>query len=274
MFDKEFIMYLAKYIGENDNKSKRYLNAYFMKFLELKNISSQSERVIINIAYRFWNFRDSDIINFIYGDKIRINKSGFLSYYSNIGNTKHMINFLELDNPRKLFYMIEENNGEFYKIYTPLENINESEYSQDELEYIGKVLEQYKKENEYVKIVVDEYNLSLSNTKALLVHEWLGDLLNFKDSHKMNNGYYYVLLNKHNIEELRYSEIMDYLIDNSSMINSIGCSILDSFHNERFLDYYYKKKEKEKPKEESEKQNFEPIQIKFTNSSTTNEGNN
>ncbi len=262
IFDKEFVMYLTKYIGENDSKSKKYLNAYYMKFFNLKEEEFNNNKQTINVAYRFWNFKDVDILKFIFGGKIQIYKSGFLSYFSNIGNTKFMMDFLELNNPRKLFYLIEEQYGEFLKIYTPLENIDENEYTSEELEDINQVLDEFKVENEYVKLQVEPYSLNISNTKAILIHEWLGDLLELDTSHKFNNGYYYVVINNDNINKLRNNEYIKHIINNEYIINSIGCSVLDEFYDIRFLEYYNKKLEKKNPKIE-QPISFEPKIIKF-----------
>lgn len=171
IFDKEFVMYLSQYIGENNQTAKKYLNAYSFKFLDIINEDLfKQNKQFINIAYRFWNFKDLDILHFIFGKKIPIYKSGFLSYFSNIGNTKFMIDFLEINNPRKLFYLIEEQSDEFLRIYTPLENIEENEYSSSELEYIEEVLNKYNNENEYVRLKIEAYDLNYENTKAILIH--------------------------------------------------------------------------------------------------------
>jgi len=236
-FDKEFVMYLAKYIGENDNTSVKYLNAFHFIFNDILKYKDDGKKQIINNAYRFWNFKDNDILDFIYGKDIPINKSGFLSYFSNIGNTKFMIDFLEINNNQKLFYLIEESHGEFMRIYTPLEHINEDEYSADDLEYIEEVLSKFKKENEFIKVKNTSYALNIKNTKSILIHEWLGDLLELNDTHKFNNGYYYVLLTKENIKKMKESEAFNYLNDYSYLINSIGCSVFDNFHDIDYVDY-------------------------------------
>lgn len=261
IFDKEFVMYLTKYIGENNSNAKKYLNAYYMKFLDLKNEEFLNNNKV-NVAYRFWNFKDTEILKFIFGGNINVYESGFLSYFSNIGNTKFMMDFLEINNPRKLFYLIEEQYGDFLKIYTPLEHIDRNEYTSEELDDIDEVLEKYKKENEHVKLKIESYNLNLSNTKAILIHEWLGDLIEFKNSHKFNNGYYYVLLTKENINLLRNNEFIEHIKNNEYIINSIGCSILDEYYTTKYLDYYNKKIEEKKPKK-IEEISLEPVLVKF-----------
>lgn len=264
IFDKEFVMYLAQYVGENNQNAKKYLNAYNFKFLDILNDDLlKKNKQSIYAAYRFWNFKDLDILNFIFGKKIPIYKSGFLSYFSNIGNTKFMIEFLEIDNPRKLFYLIEEQNDEFLRIYTPLENINEDEYSSNDLDYINEVLEKYKDENEYVRLKIDAYDLNYENTKAILIHEWLGDLLELESSHKLNNGYYYIILSKENILFLRNNDFFKLLKNEENTINSIGCSVFDEFYDISYVNYYNNKINKKKPKEKKEEDYTKVTLIKF-----------
>lgn len=260
-FDKEFVMYLSKYIGQNNKNAKKYLNAYFMKFKDIKKDQFESEsKKIISEAYRFWDFEDKECLEFIFGKKIKISKSGFLSYFSNIGNTKYMIDFLELDYNKKIFYLIEKNRGEFLNIYVPLNYINNDEYSDEDLTYINEVLKRYSKENEYVKLENDEYYLNYNNIKSILIHEWLGDLLEIDGMHKLSNGYYYLLVTPENIEKLRKTEEIEYLVDNYHLINSKGCSLLDEFYDETYDNYM---KELEKENKEEEEVDDSPVPIKF-----------
>lgn len=86
-----------------------------MKFLDILNIEDENKQLVPQ-GYRLWGFSRSYYIKFIYEQPTDIKPSGFLSFYSNIGNTKNMIKFLEFNNPTKLFYLIEERKQNLVRI--------------------------------------------------------------------------------------------------------------------------------------------------------------
>lgn len=253
IFDKEFVSYLTNYITSNDFTAKKYLNAYYMKFLDILNIEDENKQLVPQ-GYRLWDFPDLTILNFIYEQPIDIKPSGFLSFYSNIGNTKNMIKFLEFNNPTKLFYLIEERKQNLVRIYTPLEYINREEYTQEELEIIDETLETYRVESEYVLLKNEGYRLTFKNVKTLLMHERLADLIDFKEIHKHNNGYCSIPLTEENINQMKMSEVFSYLIEKKLKVNNYGCVLLDKFYDDDFMDKYNQ--------EEIEEIIEEPIDIK------------
>lgn len=237
VFDKEFVSHLTNYIGSNDFTSKKYLNAYYIKFLDILKVHDDKKQ-IINVGYRFWNFRDYDILNFIYGKPIEVKSAGFSSYYSNISNTNKMIEFLEIDNKQKLFYLIEERRDDLIRIYTPLEYIDKEEYNEEELKIINETLEKYRVENEYIALKHSGYELNFKNVKAFLMHERLSDLLDLKDIHKFKNGYCYVPLNKENIYIMKTSDVFAHLVEKKFKLNDFGCIVLDKFYDDSFMDRF------------------------------------
>lgn len=263
IFDKEFVSHLTNYINSNDSTSKKYLNAYYIKFLDILKVKDE-KRQVINQGYRFWNFRDYDILNFIFDKHIEIKPSGFLSYYSNISNTKNMIDFLELNNETKLFYLIEEKRENLLRIYTPLENIERYDFVEEELKVIDETLSKYSIENEYVALDNRGYNLNSKNVKAMLVHERLADLLELKEVHKFSNGYCYVILNNENIDVMKMSNAFRHLIDKKYKLNNFGCILLDKFYDDNFNDRFIQKKEEEEAKQIKEVVDItRPVKVTF-----------
>lgn len=84
-----------------------------------------------------------------------------------------------------------------------------------------------------------------------------------ESSHKLNNGYYYIVLNKENILFLRNNELFKLLQNEEMVINSIGCSIFDEFYDIPYIKYYNNKMNKKKPKEKVEEDYTKVTLIKF-----------
>lgn len=226
---KEFVIYLAKYISENDFDAKKYIDAYWREFLKLDNAK-------INLAYRFWDFSDTKILNMINGDNIKINKCNFLSYYTNVSNTKNMVDFLEMDAELKIFYAVEMKKNNFKSIYEIFQNINQDEYSNEELRFITKTLEEFKKENEHIRLNVEPYNLNMANTRFLIVHERLGQLLEYNDYKRFDNGYYIYEVSDRLISYLQTNPIIKYLLSEGELLNYNGLLLLDKYHKKGFYE--------------------------------------
>jgi hypothetical protein len=112
---------------------------------------------------------------------------------------------------------------------------------------IEETIQNFEEEKEEIIIDISGYYMSINNLKGLIVHKRLIKLLNIMETIKISNKYYYLNINKENINKIRKSKFINYLFNNKELINQKGAFLLDKFYekklNEEILDFKKKKEE-------------------------------
>lgn len=228
-YEKKFILNTAKYISENNLNSKKFLNEYYKNFRDIKKK--------IRIAYRLWMFNDSMILSSIYNQPIEVYTSHFLSYFGSVKNVKSMFYTLDLINYKQLFYIITKDTGDFFNIYEVFDNMSENDFSDEEIDYVYDILDEYKQENEHVKLDIEKYTFSLtestniqSSAKFLIIHEDLVFLLKKEISssifYRFEDGFFSVECTEKNIWLLRKSKYIKNLYQNKRFVKKEGIDFL------------------------------------------------